>query len=192
MSLMALLKKLKPDEVEVGLNIEFAHNEKIGEIFKAKRKKRFSYAVIDSSVDLPFVYDNSLKETARTITSGAGGGLEKALKIYEWIEGNITYENDGKYRNALEVFKDRKGVCGSISFLYVTLARLNGLEAYSVDVVRDNRNRKVKHGCAAVIINEKTILVDNAYHEFDIRHRKYSILDDKTITEMFQQWRSKK
>ncbi len=192
MSLMTLLKKLKPDELEVRVNIELAHDEKVGEIFKAKRKKRFSHAVIDNSIDLPFVYDNSLKESALGITSASRGSIEKALKIYEWIDSNVTYDNDGRYRNALEVFKDRKGICSSISFLYVTMARLNGLEAYSVDVSRDNRNRRVKHGCAAVIINDKTILVDNAYHEFDIRHRKYSVLDDKTITGMFQQWRSRR
>jgi hypothetical protein len=76
-----------------------------------------------------------------------------------------------------------------MAFLYITMARCIGLKSAYVSVTRDCNGKKVWHGCAVVDAGHKKVLVDPAYHVFDVKHRKYEILDDSRVLEMFNAWR---
>lgn len=83
--------------------------------------------------------DSQINATAREVTKGAKNDLEKARDIYNWIEANISYdnnkadeitENDGKgmKSGAIEAFNNKSGVCFDFASLYVAMARAVGLQ----------------------------------------------------------------
>jgi len=118
-------------------------------------------------------------------------GENKARAIFNWMEGNIRYGSSQRsvgYRNSAEVMRDNEGVCGEMAFLYVPLARLASLTSGFVIVDRDDQGRKVHHACAYVETN-RHILVDPAYHQFDIRHRDFRYLSDREAMDLFGQYR---
>ncbi len=138
----------------------------------------------------PFVIDQNLASMAKTLTSSIEGDEAKAKTLYNWVEANVTYDKKNRiYRNSVEALNDKKGVCGSMAFLYIAMARSIGLKANFVVVNEDDSGKRVKHGCAAVELHGKNILVDPAYHKFDINHRRYEVVSDHTAAEMFESWR---
>lgn len=81
--------------------------------------------------------DGIVKSTADQITAGAGGDLDKAQRIYEWIVDN-TFRN-AKTRGcgvgdvaALLQSGNLGGKCADLNALYVGLARAAGLPARDV------------------------------------------------------------
>lgn len=83
-----------------------------------------------------------------------------------------------------------EGVCGEMSFVYVTMARCAGLQSYYMHVDRDFRNKKVNHACAYVNVG-RDLFVDIAYKMYDIEHRRYKILNDQQIMKQYNNWRKK-
>ena len=81
--------------------------------------------------------DGIVKETATTITRGAGTDLEKARAIYEWIVDNTFRDpktigcGTGDIRFMLES-KSPSGKCADLNSLFVGLARAAGLPARDV------------------------------------------------------------
>lgn len=150
--------------------------------------------VSDTTVDNPFVISSNL---VRIIKNHVKGGLteeEKAKRIYDWIKNNIQYGNPKKdygYSDAEEILQYRKGICGEMAFLYIAMARIVGLKADFASIKRDCDNKKVHHGCAQVDIGKKKILVDPAYHTYDVKHKQYKILSDNDVIRRFSQWRKK-
>jgi transglutaminase-like putative cysteine protease len=191
MSIKKFLKKLKPDSIDVLVNVELAENNLAEKIRKAKTNKFINYALLDDSVEIPYIVNKEVKELAYSITANSKNNKEKARDIYDWMDNHIQYDKNHKvkYRNSAEVLKDMMGICGSESFLYIVLARLNGLKAQSVEVSMDFQGRKVNHGCAVVKIGKKEIFVDPAYHSFDIHHKKYRILSDAEMLNLYKEWR---
>ena len=117
----------------------------------------------------------------------------RAYRLYTTLESRITYGEERRergigYRNGEEVLRDREGICGEMSFLYVTMARCLGLRASYVSVRKDHEGRNVHHACAG-FYDRRLVLVDIAYHRFDITHRTYTINSDKEAKEKYQQWR---
>jgi transglutaminase-like putative cysteine protease len=81
--------------------------------------------------------DGIVKQTAETITRGAGTDLEKARAIYDWIVDNTFRDpavrgcGTGDIRFMLET-KNFGGKCADINALFVGLARAAGLPARDV------------------------------------------------------------
>ncbi len=140
--------------------------------------------VITEDRDQPFQVNQQIVDAAQKIVAGKSFPEEKARAIFDWFEKNIAYGKSARkhhkkgYRHSAEVFTDKEGVCGEMAVLYVAMARAVGLESNYVSVDVDYKGENVCHACAAVKLVGKFILVDPAYHTFDILHRKFSILND--------------
>jgi len=150
--------------------------------------------VNDGSLVNPFYATSEMIDTAYREVRRCNSKEEKARSLYEWMEDNIFYEKISgifgpHYRHAKEVFEEKKGICGEMTFLYVTMARIVGVEAAYVDVKRDFHNKKVGHACAQVRTEEGKKLVDPAYHHYDINHRQYKVLNDAETIDLFKQLR---
>lgn len=154
----------------------------------------YSY-VITEDRNQPFQLTEQILETAKQIVEGKFTDEEKAWALYQWVESNISYGDHGRaryqkgYRHAAEVFADREGVCGEMAILYVSMARAVGLLANYASVDRDNKGAKVKHACAALQLSGKQVLVDPAYHTFDIKHLGYQVLSDQEAVPHFKRFR---
>jgi hypothetical protein len=110
---------------------------------------KFNFEAIDGRVaGLPGNID-SLDTLAADIKKIAGTDIEKARAIYKWMTDNIRYDYDklnafegGKAdlfndnrsidQIALDAFKNRRGVCGEMSYLYMKIADKADLENFSV------------------------------------------------------------
>jgi len=90
-------------------------------------------------------------------------------------------------RDSLEVFYDKKGLCGEQAYLYIVLSRLAGLDSWYVRV-DETHNGKGNHACAAVDLGS-TVFVDPAFHTFDISHKKIRHWND---FEVYQEYRPHK
>ncbi len=152
----------------------------------------YSISVSDATVKNPFIINLDLVKIINNHTKNCKSDHDKAYSIYGWVEDNIDYgvlkQNNG-YRNSKEVLELREGVCGEMAFLYITMTRSINLKSNYVSVNVDCLGERVRHACASVHINRRVILVDPAYHKFDIKHREYEILTDKEAILRYQQWR---
>lgn len=87
--------------------------------------------------------DAAIIDTARRITKGYSGGIERVKAIYEWVIDNMEYDYDklykhsqGKYDNqygAVNAIKTKRGVCYDYSTLTAALARSLGIQAKVVE-----------------------------------------------------------
>lgn len=148
----------------------------------------------DNSVLNPFGLDANVLKTINREIRDCYGLESKARKFFDWFQQNIKYGDSKKwagYSTGQEVFRNKEGVCGEMAFLYVTMARSIGLKSDYVSVRKDDSGKKVKHACAGVEVERGYILVDPAYHTFDIKHKKYRIMADQEIMEIFEHWRGK-
>ena len=155
-------------------------------------KDDYNLIVNDESVVNPFIISSGLVKLIRKRTKYCNGTGEKAQAIYDWTEKNIEYDtNKGSNccKNSKETLVDRQGICSEMSFLYITMARCCNLRSAYVSVSHDCYNKKVNHGCAVVDVGSRDVLVDPAYHAFDIKHKNYKILTDAEVLERFNQWR---
>jgi transglutaminase-like putative cysteine protease len=147
----------------------------------------------DSSVLNPFGIDAELLRTIRDETKGYYNTSDKARRLFDWFEKDIQYGKNGKHGciTGLELFRQRKGVCSEMAYLYVTMARGVGIESSFVSVDRDYAGKKVNHACAGVRLDRKYALVDPAYHAFDIKHRKWELWNDARAIQYLEYWRNK-
>jgi len=153
---------------------------------------QYNVIVNDNSIQNPFVISPSLVQIIRRHTNKYASPEEKARAIFDWIQDNIEYGKSKRingYKNSKETLDDREGVCGEMAFVYITMARSCGLKSAYATVTLDYEGKQVSHGCAIVDLGDRDILVDPAYHTFDIRHRRYAVLTDGQILEIFNQWR---
>ncbi len=151
---------------------------------------KYQVIITDRSEDFPFIYSKDLTEVNR-ITRDLPTRMDKARAIFGWFEENINYSKSGDvgYRNSEEVYCQKQGICGEMSYLYITLARSAGMQAEMAYVDRDAYGKEVHHACAWVSVEGGDILVDPAYHAFGIRHESYRTLSDREVTELFRDWR---
>lgn len=140
----------------------------------------------DDTVYNPFVADIQLVALANQKIKGLKTEYEKAKEIYEWMEKNISYGNPEVvkrkgYSNSRETLRNKSGICAETTFLYVTMARSAGLIAKVADVAKDSKGERVEHACAAVFVDGRWVLVDAAYHTFDIKHQEFRLMTDREI-----------
>lgn len=153
--------------------------------------------VITEDVEHPFQLTPLIAETAKKITGGKNLPEEKARAIFEWFERDITYgrtklKSGVGYRHASEVFADREGVCGEMAILYIVMARSCGIPANYTSVKKDFQGQDVHHACVAATLKGRQALIDPAYHAFDIKHKKFEVLDDRNAVPHFKSFRGYK
>lgn len=155
-------------------------------LFNCVREDEYQVAFIDKGFKgkMPFVVNKEIIELAKDVSSNSENNYEKAAKIHGWVTANIAYGTKKRkcnYRNSLETFFDREGVCGEMSMLYITMARSVGIRASYAFVDVDHENKKVNHACSIIDIQGKygkNILADAAYQKFDVKHITYRPLTD--------------
>lgn len=153
--------------------------------------EEYQLTVSDNTVHNPFVINSKLVTIIKSHIPDGATQEQKARIIYDWIEGNIDYKDLRKYwgyQSSNEVIQNMAGICGEMAFLYIAMARLVNLKSNYASVNEDWYGKKVNHGCAQVDIGRK-VLVDPAYHKYDIKHKQYEILTDIEVVKRFEQWR---
>lgn len=154
----------------------------------------YQVLVSDDTVKNPFVISPNLVRIIKQHIRDNATKEERAKTIYDWIEKNISYGDLRRYRgysNTREVLQNKEGVCGEMAFLYIAMARVVGLVANYASIEIDCFNKKVSHGCAEVDRSKRKILVDPAYHRYDVKHKAYEILSDNEVMLRFSQWRER-
>jgi len=142
----------------------------------------------------PFQLSPIIAKECKKIVEGKTEDFMKAKALFDWFEENISYDEErakkkDSYRNAKEVFTDKKGICGETAFLYIVMAWFVGIKSASfVNVEVDNSGKDVAHACASFNHYGNTILVDPAYHSFDIKHQKYELWDNEKTVQAFKLW----
>jgi hypothetical protein len=111
---------------------------------------------------------------------------ERAKAIYEWMGEHLTYDRERQVavqsgrdnRRVLHpeyVLRERKGICGDLSGVYVALGRKLGLETKYARVSLNERGEETNHACAIVELPDRIMQVDPANRVFDASHREYHI-----------------
>ncbi len=113
-----------------------------------------------------------------------------AYSFFDYITSTVTYDKKKGYRSALEVLEEKKGCCLDQSVLFMSFARLDGLDAWMYDVVVDSANKKLSdfnesHCCAGVTLDHRLILVDPAWKQFDVSHKKIEKKEDTWIKQWY-------
>jgi hypothetical protein len=158
---------------------------------KALQGNSYNICLLDNSVALPTSINTKTIELVNETFFPIFNERERAEKIFQWVCGNIKYGNlksNVGYRNSLETINSKEGICGEMAYVYLILARATNIKSNYVSVRRDFQNKSVYHGCAGIFI-PNLILVDPAYRSFDIKHRKYEVLNDKQMISKFISWR---
>ena len=79
------------------------------------------------------VFTPELRALAREIAGGETNPLRKARRIYEWCAANVVYAFAHEYSTIQNIseacLRERKGDCGQIGLLFITLCRLSGVPA---------------------------------------------------------------
>jgi transglutaminase-like putative cysteine protease len=177
-SIITQLRKTKPTENQHALNL-------------ADISPTYQLLISDQTVNHPFAANLELILLVNNEFKKFTDESYKAKAIFDWMNDNIEYRWHSVYANSTQTLQDRYGVCGEMTFLYVTMARSAGLEAKCVHVTRDNSSHKVNHACAAAYLHGQQTLVDVAYHTFDIKHRQYRVLTDNEAMELYKSQRNR-
>jgi len=115
-----------------------------------------------------------------------------AKNLYTWVEANVVYDTTHTkehYRTAAETYNNRRGVCGELSVLLISLFRGIGIEASFAEVTKDDGGKEVAHACAVIHnVKGENQLVDAAYKTFCIKHLEYRIMSDDELMTNFKNW----
>jgi len=192
-----LLPKIKNIKYEEPIKIEeppsIAENLRDTLTRIKQRIKGYVITVTEPDVEVPYQLTPEMFERAEEKIKDCNTDEEKARVLFDWLESEIQYGTSTRgsigYRNSTEVFDQKEGVCGEMTYTYITIARSLGLRAGYVSVTRDADGDEVQHGCSYVSLNGRDVLVDLAYHTFDIHHLRYSKISDVKAIKKFQAWR---
>ncbi len=71
-----------------------------------------------------------ISDLAQKLTAGCGSQLDKARKLFEYVNANLEYQRiEQDTHSALETLKNGKGVCEDFSLVYIALCRTSGIPA---------------------------------------------------------------
>ena len=73
--------------------------------------------------------DPDLRKAAALIREQATDPWDLAFRTNEYVRERLTYRNDGRWEDAAAVHRNRHGSCSEYNFLFMALARINGLPA---------------------------------------------------------------
>lgn len=71
--------------------------------------------------------DAEIKKTAETVAGGEKDDFKKALKLRDWVAGNMSFDPGFVFAPASEVIKTRKATCAGYAALLASLLRAAGL-----------------------------------------------------------------
>ncbi len=186
-------KKLKVDTGDTVLILKKSGDESPTPFMGKINAKKYDVVIVEKNTDIPFQVSTKMINIAWKTVRRKREAKSKAKVLFDWMQKNIKYGTSRRrgigYRDSIETKVDHEGVCGEQAFLYIALARIVGLTSNYVTVDKDFRGRSVKHACASVLINGKLVLVDPAYHTFDISHKKYKVLKDEYANIAFKSMR---
>jgi transglutaminase-like putative cysteine protease len=152
----------------------------------------YNLIVNDESLQNPLIINSALVQIIQKHVKPYNGVEDKSRAIFDWMQQNIEYGTSKRrngYKNSEETLNDKQGICGEMAFLYISMARCCSIKSAYASVTIDSAGKKVYHGCAAVNLMPGIILVDPAYHTFDIKHKSYQIITDKEVLSRFNEWR---
>jgi hypothetical protein len=160
--------------------------------FGGLKSSTYIVVVTESQINIPFRISPEIVTKTQNIIKDIDSDEAKSKKIFDFITKTINYGETQRgcsgYRDAIEVFSQKEGVCGEMAILYVSMGRLAGLVVNYVSVHKDCQGKDVRHACAGVRLNGKTVLVDLTYYTYDIRHIEYEILTDEEAISKFRGW----
>jgi hypothetical protein len=160
--------------------------------FSGIREDEYSIGIFDSGFKLkfPFVLTNEIYDVVKDICDTDKYG--NVMAAYDWVVRNIKYGENKRgnkgYRNSIEVFNDREGVCGEMAALFITMVRCVGVRSSYVYVNEDFRGYKVDHACALVDLPGKykpVTLIDLSCPLFDADHKGVTYYTDFEIFKIF-------
>lgn len=152
----------------------------------------YSVIITDSSFVHPFAVPGDLVDVAMRIRNASCTQFTFAQDLFYFLDEKLSYNKSDVlgYRSAREVWAEREGICGEMTFLYNTLARIGGLQTSYVSVQIDYAKKDVYHACCGVFL-PKLVLVDLAYHRFDVKHEEFTLRSDNWMYDIFHTWRRK-
>lgn len=152
--------------------------------FQEELRRRLKPEEVTIAIN-PFAANPKMRAWAVKACSGLTNDVDKAKAIYQAVVSHVVRKpfEKAETRTAAEAFElldtpEPSLRCGDLTFLYVTLAREVGLEAFYTDVTKDVRNKPGFHCCSAVFVKDQALLVDLTYFRFGIPHREFQICDD--------------
>jgi hypothetical protein len=131
---------------------------------KQSHLAKYSAVFLDDSFDFPMKLTRELMARMDYINSNSKKPLFLARAIYESLLANISYDAshmNQTYKNSVELWRDKKGVCGEMSYLYIACARYVGLDAAYINVEVDCFGSLVNHACAGVTMPPNYLATDN-------------------------------
>lgn len=124
----------------------------------------------------PFVQSDHprIRALARQIIAGENDALKAALRIKDWVYGEITKEPTVSIPNALEVLRTKKGDCNEHTVLFNALARAAGIPARTAVGVVYLRDAFYYHAWSEVWLGE-WVTLDSVLNQFpaDVTHIKF-------------------
>ena len=153
----------------------------------------YSIALFDSSLAVMYGLTSDLIKQLDKVSRG-NKPRDIAQELFDLFRGTISYGSSKRtqgYANAKQVWRNKEGVCGEMSYLYVAAARYCGLRSSYASVTEDYSGKAVHHACAAVWIPH-LVLVDIAYSQFDVKHIDFSLRSDRDVLRMYDNWKQKK
>jgi tetratricopeptide (TPR) repeat protein len=134
----------------------------------------------------PLIGSPEIDHWAQQLTTKAASDEAKARVLFEVLAhraGESNARTEGAMRTAREAFAawNRTGeslYCMDYAFLYVVMARAVGIKAYDVYVEEEADGQNAPHACAAIILKDKSLLVDPAWLWFGAPHKKFTVLND--------------
>jgi tetratricopeptide (TPR) repeat protein len=134
----------------------------------------------------PFARNPEMAKWVRKVVGDAMTGMDKAQRLYNAL---TQHPVGGPHwqRTAEEAFRAlfdpvTSMSCEDYSLLFAALAREAGLRAFFVLVEKDYQSKPVLHACAALWLQNGSLLVDPAVNWFGVPHQSFRVLDDLQAT----------
>ncbi len=133
-----------------------------------------------------------VKDLALSLTEGLSTDREKAKAIFDWIVGNITYDEEAMYYPVEKVFEEKKAVCAGyaglmhdmlaaveIPSLYTAGISYFGTECTVQDVLNDEENYKYAgkgHGWIICLLDGEAVICDPTWGNFAFTAEEFTDL----------------
>jgi len=120
---------------------------------------------------------------ARRLTVGLTNDWLRAIALYAEVTRRGRGSGEGGKRTASEALRDSSDSltrlsCQEYAKLFVSLARVLGLEAWVVHIERCAGGSPAYHDCAALFLEGQGQLIDPMWRVFGITHEAFTVLDD--------------
>ncbi|MGA2175354.1 MAG: tetratricopeptide repeat protein [Verrucomicrobiota bacterium] len=141
----------------------------------------------------PLLGSPEIDHWALQLTTEATNDEAKAEILFEALAHRARKSNartEGAMRTAREAFAawnspEEPLYCMDYAFLYVVMARAVGIKAYDVYVEKEADGQEAPHACAAIILKNKSLLVDPGWLWFGVPHKKFIVLNDLQATGIY-------